>query len=68
MPDALSENIHDTLGQLIREALLRREAVEVPGFGTFRVDRRASELTKGPDGELVMRPPRDEVVFIPDFQ
>ncbi|MEZ4699003.1 MAG: HU family DNA-binding protein [Rhodothermales bacterium] len=68
MSDALSEQLNEALGHVIREALIRREQVDIPGLGTFRVDRRSSEMIEGADGELVMRPPRDEVIFIPDFQ
>lgn len=68
MSDAQSPQISEALGNVIREALIRREQVDIPGLGTFRVDRRSSEMTEDADGALVMKPPRDEIVFIPDFQ
>jgi nucleoid DNA-binding protein len=68
MSEAQSQQISEALGNVIREALIRREQVDIPGLGTFRVDRRSSEMTENADGALVMKPPRDEVVFIPDFQ
>ncbi len=68
MPHTPTDQLNEALGQIIREALVRREPVDVPGLGTFRVDRRSSEMIEGENGDLVMRPPRDEVVFIPDFQ
>ncbi len=68
MSDAQSQQISEALGNVIREALIRREQVDIPGLGTFRVDRRSSEMIEDADRALVMKPPRDEVVFIPDFQ
>jgi len=49
----------------VREALERGEAVEVPGMGTFRVEHRTSELDQQDDGNVAVRPPRDQIGFDP---
>jgi nucleoid DNA-binding protein len=52
--------------RVLRRELEDGETVEVPGFGTFSVEHRPSEITDGPDGEQEMTPPRDVVRFTPD--
>jgi nucleoid DNA-binding protein len=52
--------------RVLRRQLKDGESVEVPGFGTFSVEHRPSELTDGPDGEQQMAPPRDLVRFDPE--
>lgn len=63
-PDQLKE----TLADLVREALANREEVTLPGLGTFRVHHMPSEMIEAEDGRIVMHPPRDEVIFIPETQ
>lgn len=38
----------------------------VPGLGTFRVEHLESRIERREDGQIVMRPPRDEIRFIPE--
>ncbi|PSQ82131.1 MAG: hypothetical protein BRD46_00385 [Bacteroidetes bacterium QS_8_68_15] len=59
------ERVAEALGACVREALERGEAVEVPGMGTFRVEHRTSELDQQDDGNVAVRPPRDQIVFDP---
>ena len=54
------------LAETIRETLEAGEAVHVPELGTFRVIFRPSAPEDQPDGSVVMRPPRNEIVFDPD--
>ena len=53
------------LAETVREALVQGESVYVPSLGTFRVEHRPSEKTELPSGEVVMQPPRNEIVFSP---
>ena len=50
----------------IRQALERGESVHVPDLGTFSIEHRPSHVEKGPEGEQVMHPPRNTIVFTPD--
>lgn len=60
------DQVATLLADIVREALARGEAIDVPGLGTFAVAHRSSQIEKQPDGEVIMRPPRDEVVFTPE--
>lgn len=53
------------LVEVVRETLVRGEDVDLPELGTFRVAYRPSEAETLPTGEVVMRPPRNEIVFSP---
>ncbi len=53
------------LVEVVRETLVRGEDVDLPELGTFRVEYRPSEAETLPTGEVVMRPPRNEIVFSP---
>ena len=53
------------LVKVVHETLVRGEDVHLPELGTFRVEYRPSEAEALPTGEVVMRPPRNEIVFSP---
>ena len=64
--DAASQNrVQEVLAELVRGALARREEVEIPGLGSLKIVHRSSEIDETPEGQLRMRPPRDDVVFEP---
>ncbi len=53
------------LVEAVREALVRGEDVHVPDLGTFHVQHHPSIAEELPTGEVVMRPPRNVIVFAP---
>lgn len=64
MTTITSDQLKETLAGVIRDALANGDAISLPGLGTFRVEHRPSERVEDENGQIVMRPPRDEVVFI----
>jgi nucleoid DNA-binding protein len=60
------DQVVSVLADIVREALTRGEAVHVPGLGTFSVEHRSSQIEEQPDGQVVMKPPGDEIVFTPE--
>ena len=58
--------LKETLADVVREALANGQNVSLPGLGTLRVEHKPSEMIEDENGQIVMRPPRDEVVFDPD--
>ena len=58
--------LKETLADVVREALAKGQNVSLPGLGTLRVEHKPSEMIEDENGQIVMRPPRDEVVFDPD--
>ena len=59
------DQLKETLAEVIRDALANGQAVELPGLGTLSVKHQPSEMIEDENGQIVMRPPRDEVVFNP---
>ena len=51
---------------VVREALEAGDDAHVPGLGTFRVNYQPSVTEELPTGEVVMRPPRNDVAFSPE--
>lgn len=58
-----TNSLKETLAEVIQDALSRGEEVVLPDFGVFRVEKTPSEISKDASGRIVMRPPRDRVVF-----
>jgi len=53
------------LVEVVREALVHGEEASIPELGTFRVEYRPSSAEELSTGEVVMRPPCNEIVFAP---
>jgi len=51
---------------ILRQRLMHRESVEIPGLGTFDVQHEASRVRQGDDGGRALLPPRDLLTFEPD--
>ncbi|MEM8485499.1 MAG: HU family DNA-binding protein [Bacteroidota bacterium] len=60
------DQLKETLADVVREALANGQDVQLPGLGTLRVVHKPSEMIEDDNGQIVMRPPRDEVVFEPE--
>ena len=60
-----SELLKDALAETMRDALAQGEEVVLPEFGMFRVEKKPSEISKDENDRIIMRPPRDHVVFYP---
>lgn len=61
-----TEHVAKALAQVIREALIRNEAVDVHGLGTFEVVHHPSREEEDPSGQLLLQPPRDVIAFSPE--
>ena len=66
MTTTTSNLLKEALADVVRDALANGQAVLLPGLGTLRVEHKPSEMIEDENGQIVMRPPRDEVVFDPD--
>ncbi|MBX2819259.1 MAG: HU family DNA-binding protein [Rhodothermaceae bacterium] len=63
-----SELLKEALADVIQDALAQGEEVVLPDFGMLRLEKKPSEISKDESGRIIMRPPRDHVVFYPgDF-
>ena len=65
MTTITSDQIKETLADVVREALANGHDVSIPGLGTLSVEHKPSEMIEDESGQIVMRPPRDEVIFTP---
>ena len=61
------DQVASVTAELVKEALIQGEAIAIPGLGTFSVEHRSSRIEERSDGQIIMQPPRDEVIFTPDL-
>ena len=66
MESLSSDDIATALASVARRALVRGEAVDLPGLGRLEVRHERSTIDERPDGETILQPPKDYVVFSPD--
>lgn len=52
--------------EIVREEIIKKNTVEISGLGRFEVIHQKQHQKKKDDGQLVMMPPRDLVVFSPE--
>jgi nucleoid DNA-binding protein len=64
MPDPSTDPLMRTLAGVLRERLMAREDVEVPGLGTFCVRHEPSRVQANEQG-VALLPPCDSVDFKP---
>ena len=57
------ELLKEALAEAVQDALAQGEEVVLPEFGMFRLEKKPSEISKDDNGRIIMRPPRDHVVF-----
>jgi nucleoid DNA-binding protein len=65
MPDTVTDDVLRAFGEVIRDHLMRRDGVAVPGLGTFEVRHHPSRVTETESGQRFLQPPADLVVFEP---
>ncbi len=51
---------------VIREEIVKKNSVEVEGLGRFEVVHQQQHQKKLEDGQVLMMPPEDVVLFTPD--
>lgn len=54
------------LKEIIREEIVNRNIVQIAGFGKFEIVHQKLTQKKGVDGQTLMTPPKDIVIFTPD--
>lgn len=64
-PDDASDATAQALAKIVRRMLVRGESVDLPGLGTLDVRHERSTIEERADGEILLRPPKDHVVFTP---
>lgn len=65
LPDTVTDDVLRTFSEAIRERLMRRDPVTVPGLGTFEVHHTPSHASQSDDGQRKLMPPADVIVFEP---
>lgn len=65
MPDPVTDDVLRAFSEVIRDRLMRRDDVTVPGLGTFEVRHHPSRVVETEDGQRLLEPPADLVVFDP---
>jgi nucleoid DNA-binding protein len=65
MLNTVTDDVLRAFGEVVRDRLMRRDAVDVPGLGTFGVQHHPSRVAENDDGMRLLQPPTDVVVFEP---
>lgn len=65
MPDTVTDDVLRAFSEVIRDRLMRRDDVTVPGLGTFEVLHHPSCVVETEDGQRLLEPPADLIVFEP---
>ncbi|MCS7081621.1 MAG: HU family DNA-binding protein [Bacteroidetes bacterium] len=61
--EPLPEHFDTVAATVIRQALLERKVVRLPGLGKLKVVHHKSRREPGPDGKIYLLPPADRVIF-----
>lgn len=61
-----SDEVATALAAVVRRNLVRGESVDLPELGRLEVRHERSIIEEHPDGESIIQPPKDHVVFIPN--
>lgn len=54
--------------EVVREQLVANNSIQLENIGTFSQKHRKQSQQKYDDGRVVMRPPRNTIVFTPEKQ
>lgn len=65
LPDTVTDDVLRAFSEAVRERLMRRDAVTVPGLGTFEVQHTPSRAAQTDDDQRMLLPPADVIVFEP---
>lgn len=60
------EDVATALAKVVRRQLVRGESVELPELGTLDVRHERSAVEEQDDGETILQPPKDHVIFTPN--
>ena len=62
----MSDPAQHAFAQTVRALLVAGHDVAVSGLGEFRLYHRSARIETKPDGQRVVTPPQDAVLFEPD--
>lgn len=65
MLDTVSDDVLHAFSLAVREQLMDRTDVVVPGLGRFSVVHEPSRVAQSDDGQRTLHPPADVVTFEP---
>jgi nucleoid DNA-binding protein len=62
------DSYHDiarALAEILHEELARKQAVEIPDWGTFSIEHETGRVESIPEGRTALHPPQDTITFEP---
>lgn len=65
LPDTVTDDVLRAFSEAVRERLMRRDPVTVPGLGTFEVHHTPSRAAQDENDRRMLMPPADHIVFEP---
>jgi len=61
----MNNELLNTLAEIIREQVIRKNDVELEGLGTLKIEHVPQHKEEYKDGQVVMLPPEDKLTFTP---
>ena len=65
LPDTVTDDVLRAFSEAVRERLMRRDPVTVPGLGMFEVHHMPSRAAQDEHNQRTLLPPADVIVFGP---
>jgi nucleoid DNA-binding protein len=62
------DEVAGAVADAIRQLLEQSQDAPVPGLGVFAVAQHSGRIEEGEDGNIILHPPRNVVVFRPDSE
>ena len=59
------DQVKHALAEIVRETLVTRQNIQVPGLGNFRIVHHAATRMRTKQGGMEFIPPRNEIRFTP---
>lgn len=61
----MDDSIREALIAVFREELIKKKTIEVDDLGTFKTVHIKQYQKQDPNGDLVLMPPKDYILFTP---
>lgn len=62
----MDKEFTQAVADVIRDQVVKKNDIKIPGLGSFRSNHVKQHQKQYENGRVVMVPPRDEIIFIPE--
>jgi len=62
----MDKEFKQAVADVIRDQIVKKNDIKIPGLGSFRCNHVKQHQKQYENGRVVMVPPRDEIIFVPE--